>query len=304
MVSTRQRDTLPRHQAPFQGAVEAFLSYLLDYRHCSAATTAAYQGDLALFARFLRGRFGTLPHPADISRETVLEYVLGLSGAPATIRRRVSTLSSFYRYLRYVGQVQENPVRGIPLPKSPRRVPRPVSSAEFAALLSVVEIPWQRCTLWLLAGTGLRRAEIAGLCLGDVDLDVGTILVRGKGNHERIVPLSGKVSQAILAYLPHRRTLPGVHTLLVNVCGRPVTGHRIHGIVKRLAERAGLDPTVISPHSFRRTFATKLVQGGTDIRTVQELLGHASLETTARYLAVDTDRKHIAVESLAGQLVG
>ena len=280
------------------GFIPSFLCYLTNYRNLAPSTIREYRLDLARFVRFLRQRGLLAVQPGDISREIVLEYAQTLTQSPSTVRRRLSTLSSFYNYLQATGQAARNPVRGIPLPKKRKSVPRALTAIQLDAMLLVAERPWHRAAIWLLCGTGLRAAELAGLRMEDVDLEGALLRVLGKGDKERIIPLAASVVAAIRRYLPYRRCRPGVPVLLGNRYGRPLTAQALYGTVKRLAERAGLDPAHISPHAFRHTFATNLVRNGVDIRTVQELLGHADLSTTARYLSVDTGQKRAAVETL------
>jgi len=280
------------------GAIPQFLSYLESYRNLAPSTIREYKLDLARFVRFLRQR-GLLGIETDtITREIVLEYAQTLTQSPSTVRRRLSTLSSMFNYLQATGKAARNPVRLIPLPKQRKTVPRALTAIEVDAMMMVAERPSHRVALWLLCGTGLRAAELAGLRMDDVDLEAGVLRVVGKGNKERIIPLAESVVGAIRLYLPYRRPRPGFELLIVNRYGRHWTAQALYNTMQRLAVRAGLDPGRISPHAFRHTFATQLVRNGVDIRTVQELLGHADLSTTARYLSVDTGAKRAAVETL------
>jgi len=298
----------------FPGAINSFLGYLSDYRRCAKGTIRAYGYDLQLFTRFLRLRHAQLTEPAEVTREIVVEYARELSGGPTTVRRRLSALGSFYKYLVITGQIASNPVYGIPLPQKNRPLPKALTLLELDALLLAAEKPWHRAALWLFCGTGIRATELAEIRLEDVDLQAATLRVHGKGNKERMVPLSTAVIRAIYQYLPYRHPWRTVDTLLVNDYGRPLTGRHLYQVVKSLVKRAGLEPKSgespdphaksISPHCFRHTFATQLVRNGVDIRTVQELLGHAELSTTARYLAVDTNQKRAAVETLANSMQG
>jgi len=281
------------------GSIPMYLSYLETYRNLAPTTITEYRSDLARFVRFMRQRGPLSPHPDAITREVVLEYAQTLTQSPATVCRRISVISSLFRYLQDVGACSHNPAHGIPLPKRRKTVPKALTANELDAMLLVAEKPWHRAAIWLLCGTGLRAAELAGLRMEDVDLDGAVLHVLGKGNKERIIPLANSVVAAIRRYLPLRRGHPAIPVLLLNDYGKPLHPPVLYNAVKRLAERAGLDAHRISPHAFRHTFATQLVRNGTDIRTVQELLGHADLSTTARYLAVDTGAKRAAVEGLS-----
>jgi len=280
------------------GAIPAYLSYLHEYRHLAPKTIHEYRDDLALFVRFLRQRGMTLFQPDDITRQTMLEYAQTMTQAPATVWRRLSTVSSFFNYLQEMGQASHNPARGIPRPKRRRSLPKALTSIEIDALLMVAEYPWYRAAILILCGTGLRVQELCDLRLTDVDMELAELCVLGKGNKERIVSLSTDVMAAIHRYLPHRRTHPSIDKLVVNIHGDPIKPGTLRLALSRLAERAGLDPARIHPHAFRHTFATNLVREGVKIHVVQELLGHETIATTALYLSADTTEKRAAVETL------
>jgi len=281
------------------GFIPSYLSYLETYRKLAPKTIHEYRDDLALFVRFLRQR-GMAPfQPDDISRQVMLEYAQTMTQAPATVWRRLSTVSSFFNYLQDTGKALRNPARGIPRPKRRKSVPKALTSIELSALLMVAEYPWHRAAILILCGTGLRIQELCDLRLSDVDMDIGALCVLGKGNKERVVPLSTDVMAAIRWYLPRRRAHVGVETLLVNTEGNPVKPPTFRLALNRLAERAGLEPKRIHPHAFRHTFATDLVRNHVDIHVVQELLGHETIATTALYLSADTQEKRAAVETLS-----
>ena len=228
----------------------------------------------------------------------MLEYAQTMTQAPATVWRRLSTVSSFFNYLQDMGQASRNPARGIPRPKRRRSLPKALTSIEIDALLMVAEYPWWRAAILILCGTGLRVQELCDLRLSDVDTEIGALCIVGKGNKERVVPLSADVMAAIHRYLPHRRTHPSIDALLVNIHGGPIKPGSFRSALTTLAERAGLDPKRIHPHVFRHTFATDLVRNSVDIHIVQELLGHETIATTALYLSTDTKQKRAAVELL------
>jgi site-specific recombinase XerD len=258
-----------------------------------------------MLLRFLRGRFGWEPDPAALTREALLEFALSLSASsPATIERRLYAVSSFCGWLVESGALPRNPARGIPRPKRAQVVPRALpENAAQGLLLAARPLPMETCLLWLLLGTGMRRAEVAGIVLEDLDLPGKMLTVRGKGGRERSVPLSPEVGEAIVSYLPRRHPRKGSRALLLNAWGDPVTAHAVWRIVKRVAREAGLDTRQIRPHKFRTTFATTLARDKeVDIRTVQELLGHANLNTTMRYVEVSAPRKAHAVNRMAETL--
>jgi len=280
-------------------AVCAFLSYLTGYRRCTEYTAKVYGADLRLFFAFLGAGNGIAPpSPAEVTRQDVMAFVSSqshLSGS--TVCRKVAAISSFYRWLQDTGQVAGNPTRGIPLPQKRQRVPETLATGEFARILHQARRPWLRCALVLLAQTGIRRGELLGMKLIDIDLEVGSLLVHGKGDKERMVPLSAEARAAIREYLPTRARWGG-STLLVNTQGRPIIPNTLFRSLRDACWRAGIVKP-IHPHMLRHTFASDLVRNGVDVRTVQELLGHESLQTTARYLHSDVESKRRAVEGLA-----
>jgi len=295
----------------FDSAVEQFLAYLDSYRSYSPLTVAAYQRDLALFREFLDMRTGSVPDPGQITRQMVVQFALSLSGAaPLTVRRKLACLSSFFGFLEDMGHIRGNPARRLPLPKvepfdfaqGKQPVAVCLSEAEVQRLVSVARKPHQRALVLLLLTTGLRRAEAVGITLDDLDLDNNQLLVHGKGAKERMVPLSDATQEAIQAYLKQRPKTT-CNRLFVSRFGQPLRGRAINRTLARLLKRAGLAGRGITPHKLRHTFATQLIRRGVDVRTIQELLGHADLETTARYLHSDTRSKRAAVEQLSG-LVG
>ena len=280
------------------GAVAAWLGYLSDYRRLSPLTLAAYTRHLAAWLGWARDAFDRLPPPAEFSRRDIIAYSRNIAGGPNTIRAKLTALSSFFSWLEETEEIAHNPVRGIRLPKKARRVVRTLSRDDVWRLLAAARVPWHRCLVELLTGTGMRCAEVRTLRLAGVDFDRQELRVCGKGDKERLVPMNSQVQMAILAYMPTRRRFPG-DTLLVNKAGNPLDNRRVCEAVKVLADRAAIDRARVSPHKFRHTFATELVRKGTDLKTVQELLGHEDPSTTMIYLHSDMARKRLAVESLS-----
>ncbi len=285
----------------FAEAESRFLDYLASYRSYSPATVRAYRTDLKRFRRFLGN--GREPRPAEITRQMVVQFAVSLSGmAPLTVRRKLACLSSFFGFLQDMGYVQGNPARGLPLPKVEQLVPVTLSREDAHKLIAAADKPWHRCLVVLLLTTGIRRSEAAQINLEDIDLENGQLLVHGKGAKERTVPLTPEAINAIRHYLRHRRKTSS-HRLFVSQTGNPIHGRAINRMLNRLLEKAGLAGKGITPHKLRHTFATHLIQNGVDIKTVQELLGHSDIQTTARYLHSDTRTKQSAVGKLRG-LVG
>jgi site-specific recombinase XerD len=286
----------------FDEAVLKFVEYLASYRSYSPSTVGAYRRDLQLLREFLGGGNRHLPDPGEITRQQVIQFGVSLSGmAPLSVRRKLACLSSFFGFLQDMGYIQGNPARRLPLPKTEQLVPVTLSREEAQQLVSAADRPWTRCLVVLLLTTGMRRSEAVDITLDDIDLDNGELLVHGKGSKERTVPLTQEAIAAIRDYRK-RRKKTNCQRLFVSQTGEPIQGRIVNRILNRVVEKAGLKGRGITPHTLRHTFATHLIRNGTDIRTVQELLGHSDIQTTARYLHSDTRTKQTAVGKLRGLL--
>jgi integrase/recombinase XerD len=273
---------------------ERFL--LLTAAQRSPRTVDAYRRDLTAFASFRAGPLVETT-PAEIERWIAQMRADGLS--PATIARRAAALRSFFRHLVLLGSRSDNPAAELDLPRRPRTLPRALSASEAERLIDAAggvtpRALRDRALVELLYGAGLRISEALGAAKSAVDLDTGTVRVIGKGSKERIVPLGRPAVEAVRRYLalgrPHldRRHRPD---LFLNARGGSLTRAGAFLILHRLAERAGLDPGRIHPHLLRHSFATHLLEGGADLRSVQEMLGHADLATTERYTHVSDRRR-------------
>ena len=288
----------------FEQAVEMFLDYLKGYRSCAAVSIVAYGTDLRQFQHFLSRAQRQVPPPAYISRQQVMQWAVSLSRlAPLSVRRKLWALSSFFGFLQDMGHIAGNPAKRVPLPKLQQPVPVTLSEEEAERLLQAAERPWHKLLVVLLLSTGMRRSEVAQISLEDLDLENRQLLVHGKGAKERVVPLADQAVVAIQEYLPRRKKTES-HRLFVSQFGKPINGRAISRMLARILRKAGLGGRGITPHKLRHTFATHLIRSGADIRTVQELLGHADIGTTARYLHSDLRTKLAAVEKLEGMLAG
>ncbi len=286
-------------RASFGDALTVFLDYLSSYRGYSPHTAKAYARDLREFWAFVAGRYRVVRRPDQIQREMVVAYALSLRGlAPLTVRRKVSGVSSFFTFLLDTGQATHSPARGVPLPKVVQGVPVCMSEEQTRRLLEAAHTPWHRALLSLLLFAGLRRGEAAAITLSDLDLAHGQLLVRGKGSKQRVVPLAPPVVRAIQEYLASRPHSDAPHLFVSRANGRPFAGRVVNRMLARVLQEAGIQDGHITPHCLRRTFATQLIRQGVDVKTVQELLGHADLQTTARYLTSDTRAKQAAVGRL------
>jgi integrase/recombinase XerD len=280
--------------------IEAFLDMMGAERGASVNTLAAYRRDLADFAGHA--------DPARASRADIRAFLARLSttAAPSTHQRKLSALRQFYGFLYAEGMRPDDPTLTLAAPKPRRPLPRIVSGEDIERLLAAAagetpEAARLMLIVEMLYGGGLRVSELAGLPLAAARSRDGFIRVIGKGNKERFAPLSDAAREALAAYLEVRDGfLPkGAKAKKAErflFCSRSAEGYltrrRLHQMMKALALKAGLDPAKLSPHVLRHAFATHLVEGGADLRSVQTLLGHADIATTQIYTHVARD--HLA----------
>jgi integrase/recombinase XerC len=204
----------------------------------------------------------------------------------SSIARKISTLRSFFRYLVREQLATSNPAKSVSTPKVEKPLPTTLTVDEAFRLMdspTEKEGLRDRAILELLYSSGIRVGELVGLNVNHLDLDLCIVKVMGKGRKERIVPVGMKAIEALKAYLEERGGLEGEEALFVNLRGGRLTARSVHRLVKKYTRRSGIFRKV-SPHSLRHTFATHLLDAGADIREIQEMLGHASLSTTQRYI--------------------
>jgi integrase/recombinase XerD len=288
---------------PFEHLVLDFLAYLEFERGLSRNTLEAYRSDLLQLGAHLRAT-GTDAQSA--THSDLADFVADLAAggedrapvSPATLQRKVACLRSFYRHLRRQDLVVDDPTVHLRAPKQGRRLPQVLSRDEVARLL---ETPRgtepaalrDRALLELMYACGLRASEAIALETGDVDLEAGILRARGKGSKERLVPIGSAASRALVAYLGRGRPrLVGDRLearLFVNQRGGGLTRQGLYKIVQRHARAVGLDGKM-SPHTLRHTFATHLLAGGCDLRSLQEMLGHADIATTQVYTHLSAER--------------
>jgi integrase/recombinase XerD len=275
-------------------AVERFLAVLAARR--APRTVEAYRRDLADLAAFLEGS------PATADADDIRGWLADLRArglAPASIARRGAAARSFYRHLVLIGEREDNPAAEVDLPRRREKLPRSLSPRDVERLIEAAQgvTPRSlrdRALVELLYGAGLRVGEAVGLDRGRVDLDNRVVRCLGKGDKERIVPLGRQAADALRRYLargrPHldRRRRP---ELFLNAQGGALTRAGAFLILRRLAGKAGLEPARVHPHLLRHSFATHLLEGGADLRSVQEMLGPADLGTTEIYTHVSDQRK-------------
>jgi integrase/recombinase XerC len=305
-------------------ALEAFVAHLRDERGLSAHTVAAYRRDMTQFLQFA-GRAGVSGpagvEPVLLRRFLALQRTRGL--AAASIARKAAALRSGFRFFSRRGLVQDDPAAGLGVPRGPKRLPVVLKPRQVDRLLAAPEPVdpvglRDRAILELLYATGIRVGELCGLRLGDVDLAADTVLVLGKGSKQRVVPFGEPARAALLDYLGKGRAAmvpdpsgaaspprPGRaagsfapsgrgggadgDALFFNRRGKPMTQRDVRGMLERYRAATGA-PAGTSPHTLRHSYATHLLEGGADLRAVQELLGHVALTTTQTYTHVSNER--------------
>jgi integrase/recombinase XerC len=276
-----------------QTLINQFIHYLSSEKNASPHTCRCYQRDLEEFENFLRNSGMYLSAAGDIVMEKVdriaiRKYLsfLHRRNKKSSIARKVSTLRSFYKYLVREQLVPSNPAKSVSTPKVEKPLPTTLTVDEAFRLMdspTEKEGLRDRAILELLYSSGIRVGELVGLNVNHLDLDLCIVKVMGKGRKERIVPVGMKAIEALKAYLEERGGLEGEEALFVNLRGGRLTARSVHRLVKKYTRRSGIFRKV-SPHSLRHTFATHLLDAGADIREIQEMLGHASLSTTQRYI--------------------
>jgi integrase/recombinase XerD len=277
--------------------LEGFLA--LSAARLAPRTVEAYRRDLHALADWL-GR-----PPASVETEELERYLAELRAAglsAATIARRVASLRSFFRHLVLIGSADANPAAELDLPRRTRRLPRALSPSVAERLIEAAggttpRSLRDRALVELLYGAGLRVSEAVGLERSAVDLDGRLVRAVGKGDKERVVPIGRQAVDALRRYLSRGRPfLDRRHRpeLFLNAQGGPLSRAGAFLILRRLAIGAGLDPARVHPHLLRHSFATHLLEGGADLRSVQEMLGHADLATTELYTHVSDRRRREA----------
>jgi integrase/recombinase XerC len=301
--------------------VDRYLRTLEVEKNLSPYTVRNYANDLGHLLAHLDGR------GVDPLRLTRLEFRAYLAAmreagvAQASVVRRVSTARSFYRWLRFTGATTEDPLANVATPKQPRRLPRVLTLDDITAVIAAAdgEKPpdlRDRALLELMYACGVRVSEAAGIDVSHVSLEHQTVLVRGKGNKERLVVMGLPAVRAVERYLRVRGKLARAQggrkpeaasaaadagALFLNKNGGRLSQRRIQLIVRKYALKAGIDAKV-HPHLFRHTFATHLLDGGAELRVVQELMGHSSPNTTQIYLHVTEERQRSVMRDSLDEL--
>jgi integrase/recombinase XerD len=280
-----------------------FLAYLELERGLARNTLEAYRSDLLQFGQFLaRKKLGVTETKHSDLAMFLSEMASGFDGHPpvaaATLQRKAACLRSFYRHLRREGTIEHDPTAELRGPRKTQRLPQVLSREEVARLLKEPKgtepaALRDRALLEIMYACGLRASEAIGLEVTDVDLQDRVLRARGKGNKERLVPIGRQAATALLTYRQRGRPmLVGMGSesrLFVNRRGKGLTRQGLYKIIQGYACAAGLQ-TRMSPHTLRHTFATHLLAGGCDLRSLQEMLGHSDLATTQVYTHLSAER--------------
>lgn len=286
------------------GQAEDYLRHLVVERGLSDNTVQAYRRDLLRYQEYLGSRgIGSLAEVTRVDVEEFRRHLDHIGLAPASVTRCVVAVRNLHRFAVGSGQVQADVTAGMSPGTRSRRLPKALSMDQVESLLaapdtSTVEGLRDVALLELLYGTGARVSEVCALDVDDIrrvldDPDLGLRLI-GKGDKERIVPLGSYAAKAVDAWLIRGRPAwaeigNGEHALLLNTRGRRLSRQSAWAVIRRAGEAAGLDVEHLSPHSLRHSYATHLLDGGADVRVVQELLGHSSVTTTQIYTLVTAD---------------
>jgi len=286
----------------FEELVLDFLAHLELERGLARNTLESYRSDLLSLGHHLAGRG---KRPQEASGRDLADYLATLAAgdddaraSAATVRRKAACLRSFFRFLRREGVRDSDPTATLARPRRPAKLPDALSRDEVNALLAQPAgteplALRDRALLETMYACGLRASETIGLELGEIDLEAGVVRARGKGSKERLVPIGRSARAALRTYLERGRPkLVGPRPeprLFVNARGGPLSRQGMYGIVQRHARGAGLSGRM-TPHTLRHTFATHMLSGGCDLRSLQEMLGHADVSTTQIYTHLSTER--------------
>jgi len=291
--------------------IDNFLDYLAVERGFSENTIAAYQNDLHQLASFVEeeaAKRGTIPPWASFDRQSMLSYLLGLKErkyAATTVARKVAAIKSFFGFLVAEGILRDNPTQGLSSTKVGKSLPKPISIDQVHRLLeqptklSTPEAKRDGAMLYLLYASGMRVSELVSLNLADIDTEGGYVRCFGKGHKERLIPIAPRAALAVKEYLtkarPHLAHNSDEKALFLNRRGERLTRQGLWQILKGYAKSAELG-TEVTPHTLRHSFATHMLSGGADLRSVQELLGHANISTTQVYTHLTTEHIRRAYE--------
>lgn len=283
-----------------QKPVTEFLRYLATERKCSVHTVSAYAKDLAKFIAFA-GPELELQEIDHLLIRAFLSELLDKGLSKPSVARALASLRSLFKWLAREGRVKQNPAMLVSTPKLPKKLPRVPTIEEMNVVLdsdfsSITTFPERDKAIFeLLYGCGVRNSELVGINIQDIHAQGESILVRGKGKKERLVPLMGAAAESLKHYLHSRQALlletgTGSNALFINSRGGRITDRSIRRLVKQIAVLKGL-PSDVHPHTLRHAFGTHMLEEGADLRSIQDLLGHERLTTTQRYTQLSV--KHV-----------
>lgn len=285
--------------------IDSFLKYLIVEKGFSKNTEDAYRNDLCQlenFAKEAAAKRGEMPSWDGLNRQEMLSFMLYLKErqlASATLARKVAAAKSFFKFLTEEHKVQQNPTENIASLKVGRALPKPISASQASRLLdepskqNTPESKRDKAMLELLYASGMRVSELVALDLGDMDTSGGYVRCFGKGHKERMIPIYPRAAKCVAEYITEARPKivhdnPEEKALFLNVRGDRLTRQGLWQILKGYAKAANIEADV-TPHTLRHSFATHMLNGGADLRTVQELLGHANISTTQVYTHVTSE---------------
>lgn len=280
--------------------INGFEAWLRLERSMSNHTTEAYLRDIGKLAQYLELRQLDI-NPADVSLPILQEFLVWINALGLDVRsqaRLVSGIRTFYRYLLAEDLMDDDPTELLEMPRFGRRIPEVLAYEEIQRMMAAIDLSQphgqrNRAMLETLYACGLRVSELTGLKLTNLYLDLGIIKVLGKGDKERLIPIGDEAIKYIRFYVEGVRRQLNIaknheNFVFLNRSGRCLSRIMVFYIIKDLAKAAGITKT-ISPHTFRHSFATHLVEGGADLKAVQDMLGHESITTTELYTHLDTD---------------
>jgi integrase/recombinase XerD len=289
--------------------VDDYLGHLAVERGASPHTLSAYGRDLAEYTSFLERR--GVRDVERVTRDDVTAFIASLRArglAPSSVERKIASVKGLHRFLVREGLTENHPTARLPLPSVPERLPSVISMDDAERLLGQ---PFpdgpvglrDRAMLETLYGCGLRASELVGLDTNDLDLEAGFVRVVGKGSKERLAPVAGAAEHSLQAYLGHgrpflrrsRSAAQSTSALFVNQRGGRLSRQSVFRLVRDYGARVGIEG--LHPHTLRHSFATHMLEGGADLRALQEMLGHADIATTQVYTHVD--RRHVREEYLS-----
>jgi len=281
---------------PLTEHIREFTVYLETERNVSQHTLNAYRSDLAQMLSFVQREKGAAASALDVDHLLLRRYLSELSklSKKSSIGRKLAAIRSFFRFLLRRGTISKNPAELVATPKKEQRLPFHLDIDQTTSLMEAPDEEQKhalrdRAILELLYSSGLRVSELTGLNISEIDLSGGMVRVMGKGGKERIVPVGSRAVEALQAYLAQRDDAGTKAALFLNTRGGRINRRSVARIVDAHVLKIAAFKR-ISPHTLRHTFATHMLEGGADLRAIQELLGHASLSTTQKYTHVSIDR--------------